>query len=427
MPKLFQRRGRDSRDEEKNSMIKKTGSNENGYLAARHCVILTGSTGNMGAYILDKLMQLRRVDSIICMNRSGQARERQIENHRVRGLLESEQLMRRARCKVEFVQCDLSRADLGVSPPTYQWIRQNATHIVHNAWPVDFNKTFASFEPQILGVQHLIELTKTCVLQPLLFFVSSISVVARWGTVAGALDKVPEVELEDWRTAKMGYGQSKLVSERLLLEASRTCGIRVAICRVGQVAGPVLRGEEGSWNRQEWLPSLIASSQFMRKLPETLGPMDEIDWIPVDVLGQVMVELLFSSDPGSKGKKIQLNERVSAVYHVSNSKVTSWSSLLHIVMMHLGEELEVVSFVEWVDALEVSAKQREVTEDPAVHPAAKLLTFFDDLRDKAIRFPKAKTTMLDTTKTRKRSRTLNDLEAVNIDWMNLWMRQWHFA
>lgn len=54
-----------------------------------------------------------------------------------------------------------------------------------------------------------------------------------------------------------GYGESKLVTENLLLQARDKSGIDVAICRVGQIAGPVRKEHQGgSWSRNEWLPSV---------------------------------------------------------------------------------------------------------------------------------------------------------------------------
>lgn len=384
-------------------------------------VILTGSTGSLGAYILDALLADPNVEKVTCFNRSKDAQKRQKQNHESRGLSTEFNP-----AQLEFLRCDLAAPCLGLEELSYRRLAEDVTHILHNAWPVDFNRHLSSFEPNICGIRGLINFASDCTHAATLFFVSSISAAARWGAVPGALAKVPEVILEDWRLAKMGYGQSKLVSERLLAEASQASGIMTAVCRVGQVAGPVMRGPQGVWNKQEWLPSLVSSSKYLKKLPTTLGPVNAIDWIPVDWLAKVIVELLplqstYASFPGTKKSK----SSNTAVYHVVNPTAVPWSSLLPSIIDHIGTETAMVTFTEWVDELERSVARNEPDQQNLnKNPAAKLLPFFDELRDKALRFPKTPAATLDTAQTVQCSDTLASLDVVTPDWMALWMKQW---
>ncbi|KAI9662329.1 MAG: putative secondary metabolism biosynthetic enzyme [Bathelium mastoideum] len=298
----------------------------------------------------------------------------------------------------------------------------DVTHILHNAWPVDFNRAFTSFEPQIRGVKHLLDFATDCRHDALLFFISSISVAARWGAMPGSRAKVPEKVIEDWRVASMGYGQSKLVSERLLAEASKTTGVKTAICRVGQVGGPVSYGQKGQWNKQEWLPSLIASSKYLQALPKSLGPLEDIDWIPVDHLAQILVELL-TMETGQLRNDTKSRNSANTVYHLVNPNTCSWHTLLPAVVKHLGENLATVEFVEWVELLQKSMSE---TSNYELNPSAKLFDFFDDLRDKTVRFPKSRSVTLETKQTVRCSPTLAGLNKVDLNWMDLWMQQWKF-
>ena len=56
-----------------------------------------------------------------------------------------------------------------------------------------------------------------------------------------------------------GYGESKYIAEQLLPEAATTSAVSAVICRVGQLAGPVVN-VGGVWNEQEWLPSVSPGS-----------------------------------------------------------------------------------------------------------------------------------------------------------------------
>ncbi len=123
------------------------------------------------------------------------------------------------------------------------------------------------------------------------FFVSSISSVGNWAAAAGEGSRgVSEQIVDNWQVPQpMGYGRSKFVAERLLDAAAQEAGFLRSSAASGKWPAQPLRRE--AWPKQEWLPSLIASSKFLRKIPVTLGQMETVDWIPVDILGRGIVEL----------------------------------------------------------------------------------------------------------------------------------------
>lgn len=121
---------------------------------------------------------------------------------------------------------------------------------------MNFNWVLSSFEPYIQGVRNLIDFSLSSVYRPFLLFVSSVSAVGNWK----GRKPVPEEPIYDLSVAsKMGYGQSKLISECLLDKAGEISGVNSACCRVGIVAGPVEK-RIGVWNRQEYIPSVGSNS-----------------------------------------------------------------------------------------------------------------------------------------------------------------------
>ncbi len=158
----------------------------------------------------------------------------------------------------------------------------------------------------------------------------------------------------------MGYAESKHVSERLLALASEKSSIPTSVCRVGQIAGPI-HGTKGMWNKQEWLPSLVLSSQHLGLVPDSLGTVDMIDWIPVDVLAAIVLELALG----------KIAHR--AVYHTVNPKSTTWEALLPSVQAGLGPDVKTVTLAAWVEALAASANLSATQEKLAANPAVKLL------------------------------------------------------
>ncbi|RDW76106.1 hypothetical protein BP5796_06927 [Coleophoma crateriformis] len=374
---------------------------ENGY-----AVVLTGSTGSLGSYILDDLLSLEHVSHIYCLNRAVDGKEKQTENSRRRNLRTN------WGDKVRFWHADLSKRQFGLSEAQYQELLQHTTQIIHNQWQVDFNLSLASFEPHIRGVRHLVDFSSQSIYKAGIFFISSI------GTTLGKdwNELVPESLLTDLGSSALGYGSSKLVSELILAEASKVSKISTTICRVGQIAGPV-KSIKGMWNQQEWLPTIISTSQYLGKIPESLASMDRVDWIPVDTLSTIILELA-SVNRLAKDVSGEF-EVVPKVYHCVNPSHRPWSELLPIVSRHLPTAKS-TSWEEWLAALKESAKRGEVSSNPGI----KLLSFYEDA-DPSHKSQR-ESPILDTALTVAKSHLLKDVGPVTEEWMDLWMGQWGY-
>jgi aryl carrier-like protein len=89
-------------------------------------VVLTGSTGAIGSYLLDALCKNNRVAKVWCLNRSSteDAARRQAE------IAKSKGLSLNWKGNVRFIQMDLASKDLGLSPADWKEIRDQATTII---------------------------------------------------------------------------------------------------------------------------------------------------------------------------------------------------------------------------------------------------------------------------------------------------------
>lgn len=367
-------------------------------------VVLTGSTGALGAYLLEAFSKSELVSKIYCLNRSADSEKRQEFSSASRGLTSQWSPQR-----VTFLTSDFSKSNLGLGQETFSEIRDCATIIVHNAWQVDFNLSLASYEHgHISGVRNLIDLSVQSTHRAKFFFVSSIASVMAWPN--HHTGPVPEEIIADFTVPQhMGYAESKHISEQLLGRACAELNIPISICRVGQVAGPV-HGSQGMWKKQEWLPSLILSSKHLGVIPESLGVMQDIDWIPIDLLSSILSELAIkhSSLIG-----------LPSVYHTVNPNVTTWAALLPHVQAELGPEVTIVPLAAWVKRLRASSASSIVAQDFSVNPALKLLDFYEGLLDSESIPPR-----LETVKTELECPLLTEVGPVKGDWMKKWIRQW---
>ncbi|KAJ5721627.1 NRPS-like enzyme [Penicillium malachiteum] len=376
---------------------------------ATHSVILTGSTGQLGTHLLNTLTNSSQVEHVYCLDRDDRARDRQLERAAAYGLAPADE------ARVSFWKADLSQADFGLQQEQLQKLQEQATLVFHNAWPVNFNLSLASFKPNLTGVVNLINFSSQAVRSPRLLFVSSISSTLGHQTETGL---IPETIITTTTPAPNGYANSKYISEHLLGYAAQQGLPHPAFARVGQVAGPIRY--PGLWNKSEWFPSVVLSSLHLEALPDSLS-LDRIDWVPIDLLAEILVDVAL------------LNNSSLSVYHPVNLNPKSWKEIQPFVVDALhkiaGKTVETIPLRDWVIRVrkDVEAasqgdkvlKEAELQAHLAKNPAAKLLEFFEGLV--AHTTPES---ALDTQNTAQASDKLREVDAVKSEWIEKWVGEW---
>ncbi|KAJ6186992.1 hypothetical protein N7519_001900 [Penicillium mononematosum] len=329
-------------------------------------VILTGSTGSLGTYLLHSLLSSGSITKVYCLNRSD-AESRQKKSFEEKGLyLDANDW----KDKVEFLQASFGEPRFGLNETKYQELLKSVDTIIHNAWKVDFNHSVDSFEDtHIQGVRRFIDFSLSSRSNAHLHFISSIGTVGAWTAEMGA--PIPEEPMEDIAVVlPQGYGESKHIAERICVKASRRSRIPTSVYRVGQIAGPT--SALGQWNPQEWLPTIIATAKAMGKIPNRLGST-AVDWVPVDTLSNIIVEIVNTRHSCSP-------EGRPAVFHLTNPERTPWSSLIPAIQSQYA--VEPVAFSAWIAELESITNPSSA--DIVSKPALKLLGFYRRLQDEAV-------------------------------------------
>lgn len=91
-------------------------------------IILTGSTGSLGSYVLDDLLRSDKVREIWCLNRTPDAEQRQLQLNSSRGLKVDFKPDR-----VQFRHATLSSNRLGLDQIDYDYLIHHATHIIRES------------------------------------------------------------------------------------------------------------------------------------------------------------------------------------------------------------------------------------------------------------------------------------------------------
>ncbi|KAI1763791.1 putative NRPS-like enzyme [Hypoxylon sp. FL1150] len=374
-------------------------------------VLLTGSTGTLGTYILHALLNRPGVGHIYVLNR-GEDGGRAVQINRFATATEGLD-------RVTFLKWNPASPLLGLDEKMYEILRTHVGLIIHNAWPVNFNLALASFKPQLTGLVNLFALSAaTAPRISRVVFISSVGAVSGRPIDAGP---APEAVLDSFDSPHgNGYGQSKFLSELLCNTATQHLGIPTTIARVGQVAGAVRR--PGMWNRSEWLPSLVISSLHIGCLPDSLGPQfSEVDWMPSDMLADIVVDLANRHEAGDK--------HGAEVFNLRNPRTVRWDALIPAIRdaaERLGRTLDIVSPSTWLSRLEESMADVSKGDADALvaavasNPAIKLMDFYREW----LWTHGAASQPMAVERSLAASPTLRDMPPVSAEWMRKWFNEW---
>ena len=370
-------------------------------------VLLTGSTGSLGAHLLAHIVNHPAISYVICLNRRrpGDPYQQQLQAFETKGITVNQE----AWSKIRIIHIDPGASLLGLAVDKYANIRDSVTHIIHNAWPMDFKRTLQSFESQFKALQTLLNLAKdaykvrSTVIRFL--FVSSIGVVGHYGKLYDS-KTVPEIAMVDARCVNaFGYGEAKLVCERIIekIAATHSKEIWASYARVGQLTGSL---RTGFWNSNEHLPALIKSSQKIAAFPKIEGTCS---WLPVDCAAEILVELMFDTKALS----------VDSVYHLENPIRRPWHEVLNVFASALGlADADFLPFSTWLET--VCRDEDTAHEEDNSNPAKALADFFGEEFERM----SGGNVILNMDKTKKISPALRGLTEVSDESIRRYIHHW---
>ncbi|TCD65346.1 putative NRPS-like protein biosynthetic cluster [Steccherinum ochraceum] len=371
-------------------------------------VMLTGSTGGLGSHLLANLLEMKEVTKVYTLDRASGVADRQklafSERKLPVKLLSSKKLVT--------LSANHNASDLGLSKDVLDEIKNTATHIVHNAWKLDFNLSVSSFESNIASTRAIIDICASCKYAVKFIFTSSIASAGAWDTFKG---KVPEEILETINYGGItGYAASKYVTEWILSIASKQ-GLSSISLRIGQISGAQ---KTGSWNVTDWVPIIVKSSVKLGCIPTLDGDasfmlMDTV----VHTVTDIMLTLRKQTPP--------------EIVNVVHPHPVSWNKLFEGINEALTERLEMVPFQEWLSRVEVMSNGATAT-DMADIPAIKLLSFLrafaqgDKLRNvpEGCRFMAGGMADYATTKAESLSPSLHKASPLTKKDAAMWVQYW---
>ncbi|KAI4222337.1 MAG: hypothetical protein L6R36_006221 [Xanthoria steineri] len=350
-------------------------------------VALTGATGGLGAHILAQLLDRPNVSKVYCLLRGADGVER------LQRTFEHNQLTIHAEDKICVLTCELSAPKLGLDDASYTHLASQVTHVIHCAWPVNFQLALTAFEPSIQGLQNLLQLSLDVGFAKPARFLFCSSIAAVLGSSPDA--SIPEAPVLDLAQASdTGYGQSKLVSERIVQAAVQDAGANASVLRIGQVVGGT---KSGWWNDKEMVPMIIRSALTMGVLPDL---MSTCEWLPVDTAAHSIIQIAgiepsrdwTAENNATTHLENSTNQPLVApaypglVYNLISPHAFSWTNDLLPALSAAGISFRPVSLATWIHRLrnlsltepgDKAISAAAAAADPGRNPAIKLVDFIE--------------------------------------------------
>jgi amino acid adenylation domain-containing protein/thioester reductase-like protein len=257
-------------------------------------ILITGATGFLGIFLLESLLSSTQA-TIYCLVRGKNqldAYNRLLENIRKYKLENQINLSR-----VRVVTGNISQPQLGLSKRKYQILSQKVDAVYHAASTVNFMQPYAALRAtNVLGTRHILQFSLKNKIKPL-HYISSAAVFSfshYYKTKNTCLLERPvkwDKYLEKSLPNDLGYSQTKAVSEKLLLDASKKRGAPIVIYRVGFI---LCHSQSGVTNLQQIWSRLVKDCLQLGHYPHLKDVKEE--FVTVDYAAQAITHISQQTD-----------------------------------------------------------------------------------------------------------------------------------
>lgn len=341
---------------------------------AQRTIVLTGATGFLGAFILGKLLDYDNT-RVVCVVRAKDADgafDRVKQAAVSHGVWKDSWLTEK---RVEGVCGDLASDRLGLNQADWDRLCSDADAVVHNGalvhWVYPYHQLRA---PNVVGTLWAMRLASS--VKPKSFhFVSSTSVLDTAHYVGFGDKRVPETDdLEGSRVGlDAGYGQSKWVAEKLIMEA-RKRGMAATIVRPGYILG---ESHSGVTNTDDFIWRLLKGCVELGFIPSMANI---VNLCSVDYVASVVSSVAYYDQESTK----------LGVFQVTHPATFTFNDLFGTLLTY-GYDVKQTEYIDWRNRLmDYTLQAQDHSLFPLLHfvlddlPTSTKSALLDDAHTKAV-------------------------------------------
>ena len=302
-------------------------------------VFLTGATGFVGAFLLDKLQKEYEKVYVLVRAKDMASAKTKLRSNQSRYQLSYDE------SKVSIVLGDLTKPNLGIDHDTYDQVAEDTSLIIHNGALVNYSYPYKLLrEANVIAMDQIARLAVSQNAKEI-YFVSSLHVFSDKDAEDNEIiyeNSIPK----QYQSLKIGYSQSKWAAEKVLQKRAQELELTYKIFRLGRVGGA---SDTGAMQTSDFVMLLLKLCMQMGKYPDV---SIEINYIPVDYVAEFIVDI----------SNVAYDENI---YHIFDEKsYTSYE--VFDLLLEMGIVLEKVSMDEWLKELQTLSRASPIESESMV-------------------------------------------------------------
>ena len=311
-----------------------------------HHILLTGSTGFIGAYLCFNLLKMTDYQLVLLVNASDNhtGLSRVLNNLKQYGLLERCQAMGLEQ-RISIICGNLAKNHFGLDPSSWQNLAATIDSIYHNGAVTHYLSRYEDLKPSnVDGTNTIIQLATTHRLK----YIHYISTTLIFGWTPTKL-LVEDTRNTTFKYVDFGYAESKWVAEQLIWQ-SEELGVPIQIYRPAMVTA-------SSENQYTDKDIVARSLVYLLNHHVTINLPNQISFMPVDETAEDIIAISLLED--SKHK----------VYHLA-AEYANLPMICQYITEQYHYPFNSMSLVEFNAHL-----QHHATEQDLIYP---LVSFFNN-------------------------------------------------
>ncbi|KAI8085213.1 L-aminoadipate-semialdehyde dehydrogenase [Halteromyces radiatus] len=346
----------------------------------RRTIVLTGATGFLGAFILGKLLDYdhTRVICVVRAKDTAGAFDRVKKAAMSHGVWKDDWISDDNNKRVEAVCGDLASDRLGLDQADWDRLCGEADAVVHNGalvhWVYPYHQLRA---PNVIGTLWAMRLASTIKTKSF-HFVSSTSVLDTAHYVSFGSDRLV-AETDDLEGSRVGldagYGQSKWVAEKLIMEARRR-GMAATIIRPGYILG---ESHTGVTNTDDFIWRLLKGCVELGFIPSMANI---VNLCSVDYVASVVSSVAYYDEESTKLE--------GGVFQVTHPSTFTFNDLFGTLLTY-GYDVKQTEYIDWRNRLmDYTLQSQDHSLFPLLHfvlddlPTSTKSALLDDTHTKTI-------------------------------------------